>query len=168
MNKSPLYNQQSKSEVEEICIYQNMESISENKNSGFHTRKNSNQQYLHKVVMFSDWSFIQQKTHLCLWPYSPDITHWIDNPAHEKVLNIRQKLGLFVLRGHSHIESSHSLSLIDASGWVGPDLTYHEISFFVKILFNFKKKILAWIKANLKTLYFNMNLNWLHHVVLKF
>ena len=26
MNKSPQYNQQSKSEVEEICIYQNMES----------------------------------------------------------------------------------------------------------------------------------------------
>ena len=25
MNKSPQYNQQSKSEVEEICIYQNME-----------------------------------------------------------------------------------------------------------------------------------------------
>ena len=27
----------------------------------------------------------------------------------------------------------------------------HEISIFVKTLFNFKKKILAWIKANLKT-----------------
>ena len=26
MNKSPQYNQQSKSEAEEICIYQNMES----------------------------------------------------------------------------------------------------------------------------------------------
>ena len=26
MNKSPQYNQQNKSEVEEICIYQNMES----------------------------------------------------------------------------------------------------------------------------------------------
>ena len=26
MNKSPQYNQQSKSEVEEICIYQNMQS----------------------------------------------------------------------------------------------------------------------------------------------
>ena len=138
-----------------------MESISENKNSGFHTRKSSNQQYLHKVVMFSDWPFIQQKTHLCLWPYSPDITHWIDNPAHEKVLNIRQKLGLFVLRGHSHIESSHSLSLIDASGWVGPDLTYHEISFFVKILFNFKKKILACTKGKPEILRKSKNLNWL-------
>ena len=35
MNKSPQYNQQNKSEVEEICFYQNMESahhsISENK-----------------------------------------------------------------------------------------------------------------------------------------
>ena len=35
MNKSPQYNKQSKSEVEEICIYQDMESvtasISENK-----------------------------------------------------------------------------------------------------------------------------------------
>ena len=28
----------------------------------------------------------------------------------------------------------------------------HEISIFVKILFNFKKKILAWIKSNMKTL----------------
>ena len=27
MNKSPQYNHESKSEVEEICIYQNMESV---------------------------------------------------------------------------------------------------------------------------------------------
>ena len=59
--------------------------------------------------------------------------------------NIRQKPGLFVFSGHSHIESSHSLRQIDTSGWAVlalwsyQDLT-HEISIFVKILFNFKKK----------------------------
>ena len=40
---------------------------------------------------------------------------------------------------------------IDASGWVGLALwcldLKHEISIFVKILYNFKKKILAWMKA---------------------
>ena len=50
MNKSPQYNQQSKSEVEEICIYQNMEEtgchniyISENK-QWVPSRKNPEQQ----------------------------------------------------------------------------------------------------------------------------
>ena len=51
---------------------------------------------------------------------------------------------LVCFRGHSHIESSHSLCQIDATGWVDLalwcyDFT-HEISNFVKILFNFKKK----------------------------
>ena len=56
MIKSPQYNQQSKSEVEEICIYQNMESrphsiyISENENSGFYARKNPKEQYLKGVI----------------------------------------------------------------------------------------------------------------------
>ena len=55
MNKSPQYNQQTepkqcKSEVEEICIYQNLEtrgcySIYLRIDSGFHARKNPNQQY---------------------------------------------------------------------------------------------------------------------------
>ena len=60
MNKSPQYNQQSKSEVEEICIYQNMESGRPSQHlylkinsGGVHTRKNPKQQYL-KVVTFSD------------------------------------------------------------------------------------------------------------------
>ena len=46
----------------------------------------------------------------------------------------------------------------------------HEASAFVKILINFKEKILAWIKTNLKTLLIlpkTKNLNWLHHVTLK-
>ena len=59
---------------------------------------------------------------------------------------IRQKLDLsrVCFRGHSHIESFHRLGEIDLSGWVGlalwsQNLT-HEISIFVKIQFNFKKK----------------------------
>ena len=51
------------------------------------------------------------------------------------------------VRGDSHIASSHGFRQIDASEWVVValrryDLT-HEISIFVKILFNFKKKTLA-------------------------
>ena len=46
----------------------------------------------------------------------------------------------FFSRGHSHIESSHSLCQIDASGWVGLALQCldftHEILIFVKIPFN--------------------------------
>ena len=60
MNKSPQYNQQSKSEVEEICIYQNMKS---DRHSIYIWKyivgsmpKNPKQQYL-KVVTFSDSSF---------------------------------------------------------------------------------------------------------------
>ena len=61
MNNSPQYSQQSKPEVEEICIYQNTESGRHNilhllkVNSRFHPRKNPKQQYL-KVVTFSDLS----------------------------------------------------------------------------------------------------------------
>ena len=77
MNKSPQYNQQSKSEVEEICIYQNMESsrhssiclyLKINKNSGFHPRKNPKQQCL-KVVTFSDPSF--SKKHIYGYNHAP-------------------------------------------------------------------------------------------------
>ena len=81
-----------------------------------------------------------------------------------RVLKIAVLYCICLLRGHSHIESSHSLRQIDANGWVGLalwryDLT-HKISIIVKILFNFKKKTLVWIKANLlKTLYFNISKN---------
>ena len=57
MNKSPQYNQQSKSEVEEICIYQNMESgrhsiqLYLKINSEFHTRKNPKQQDLNAITL---------------------------------------------------------------------------------------------------------------------
>ena len=48
MNKSYQYNHQSKSEVEEICIYQNLEKwpsqhLYQKINSGFHARKNPKQ-----------------------------------------------------------------------------------------------------------------------------
>ena len=66
MNKSPQYNQQTepkqcKSEVEEICIQQNLESGRHQHlylkiNSGLHARKNPKQQYM-KVVTFNDASF---------------------------------------------------------------------------------------------------------------
>ena len=91
------------------------------------------------------WSFIQQKAHLCLLPCSVDNVLNTKRPssAHEKVL-ILGKYMLVCFRDHSHIESSHSLCQIDATGWVDLalwcyDFT-HEISNFVKILFNLKKK----------------------------
>ena len=66
MNNIAQYNQQTepkqhKSEVEEICIYQNLESGCHQHlylkiNSEVHARKNPKQQYL-KVVTFSDTSF---------------------------------------------------------------------------------------------------------------
>ena len=73
MNKSPQYNQQSKSEVEEIYIYQNIESGRHRiqyllkMNSGFHARKNPKQQYL-KVVTFSDPSF--SKKHIYVYNHA--------------------------------------------------------------------------------------------------
>ena len=58
MNKSPQYNQQKLrkyvfAKTWKVAV---TASISENKNSGFHARKNLKQQYL-KVVTFSDPSF---------------------------------------------------------------------------------------------------------------
>ena len=68
MSNSPQCNHQSKSEVEKICIYQNMESgrhsIYLKINNGFHARKNPKQQYL-KVVTFSDVSFSKE----CIYAY---------------------------------------------------------------------------------------------------
>ena len=73
MKKSPQYNQQSKSDVEKICIYQNMESgrhsVSENKGCVFHARKNPKQQYL-KVVTFSDPSFDKKCIYVYIQPCS--------------------------------------------------------------------------------------------------
>ena len=78
MKTSAQYNQQSKSEVEETCIYQNMESgrrssiyiqvyLKINKNSGFHARKNPKQQYL-KVVTFSDASLSKER--ICVYDHA--------------------------------------------------------------------------------------------------
>ena len=72
MNKSTHYNQQKgpeqfKPDFEEICICQNPESghhsIYLKVNSGFHTRKNPNQQYL-KVVTSSSVMLHSAKTAL--------------------------------------------------------------------------------------------------------
>ena len=74
MNKSFQYNQQTgakqcNSEVEEICIYQNLESgchsifIYLKINSGFHARKNPKQKYL-KVVTLSDASFSKHAAYM--------------------------------------------------------------------------------------------------------
>ena len=81
MNKSSQYNQQTepkqcKSEVEEIRMYQNLESGRHQHlylkiNGGFDARKNPKQQYL-KVDTFSAASF--QKVHLFLRPCSLDNT----------------------------------------------------------------------------------------------
>ena len=71
------------------------------RNSGYHARKNSKQQYL-KVVMFSDSSF--SKKCIYVYDHAAQITCWADHPVHGEYFNlIRQKQGLFVLRDHSHI-----------------------------------------------------------------
>ena len=77
MNKNPQYNRQTepkqcKSEVEEIYIYQNLESTRYQHlylkiNSGFHARKNPKQQYL-KVITFSDASF--SKKHIYVYDHA--------------------------------------------------------------------------------------------------
>ena len=75
------------------------------------------------------------------------ITHYTDHPVHEKVLIwfFAQKVGLFVL-GVTHISNfpTVSVKLMQMGGCVWhsgvKDLT-HEILIFVKILFNFKKRI---------------------------
>ena len=69
------------------------------------------------------WSFIQQKVHLCLWPCSPD--NKLNRPSGAWETFIRQKLGLLVSKGHWHIESSHRLRQIDPSGWVGLALWFN-------------------------------------------
>ena len=88
MNKSPQYNQQSKSEVKEICIYQKMESGRHREhlkiNSGFNATKNPKQQYL-KVVTPSDPSF--NKKSIYVYNHAAYITHTgTDHLVHEKVL----------------------------------------------------------------------------------
>ena len=75
-------------EVKEICIIKTWKvavtaSISENKSSGFHAKKNPKQQYL-KVVTFSDPSF--SKKYIYVYDHAAQITHWTDHPVHEKVL----------------------------------------------------------------------------------
>ena len=157
MNKSPQYNQQKLRKY----VYTNIWKVAVTtslkiKIVGSMPVKSPKQQYL-KVVTFNDPSF--SKKRIYVYDHAVQITHWADHPVNEKVLNIRHKLGLFVLRGHWQMESSHSLHQIDASGWLGLALWYLRFdtwnnlfnSYLIeKILFNFKKKILAWIKANLK------------------
>ena len=105
MSKSPQYNQQSRSKVKEICIYQNME-------SGCHSiyiwKKivGSMPERIQAIIFESNdvqWSFIHQKAHLCLRPCSVDNTLKRPFSAWDS-FNITQKLGLFVL-GVIHISN---------------------------------------------------------------
>ena len=64
------------------------------------------------------WSFIQQRAHLCLRPCSLDNTLSRPSSACESFI-ISAKIKPVCFRGHSYIESSHSLHQIDASGSVG-------------------------------------------------
>ena len=85
-----------------------------------------------------------------------------------------ETLGVSVLEV-THISNLPTvcIKLMQVVGWVWhyDEVLTHEMSIFVKILFNFKKKILAWIMTNLlKTLLIlpkTKNLNWLYHVILK-
>ena len=77
MNKSPQYNQESKSEVEKICYLPKhgkwpSQHLYLKINSGFHARKNPKQQYL-KVNTFSDPSF--NKKRIYVYDHAAWITH---------------------------------------------------------------------------------------------
>ena len=74
MNKSPQYNQQKLRKYVFAKTWKVVvtASISENKNSGFHARKNPKQQYL-KVVAFSDPLF--PKKHIYVYDHAAQITH---------------------------------------------------------------------------------------------
>ena len=65
------------------------------------------------------WSFIQQKAHLCLRPCSLDNTLNRPSSAWES-FNVRQKLGLFVLGVVHHISNLPTVCIIlmRVGGWV--------------------------------------------------
>ena len=146
MKKSPQFNQQTepkqcKSEVWEICIYRNLESGRHQHlylqiNSGFHARKNPKQQYL-KVVTFSDASF--NKQHIYVYDHVAQIIH------HHAIISCKNQACLFYRSFTIQNLPTVWINLTQVGGGIQhseEDLT-HEISVFVKILFNFKKKILA-------------------------
>ena len=86
-------------------------SISLKINSGFHPERIPSNNHV-------QWSFIQQKAHLCLRPCSLDNTLNRPSSAWES-FNIRQKLGLFVL-GVTHISNLPTVcvKLMRVGGWV--------------------------------------------------
>ena len=122
MNKSSQYNPQSKSKVEEIYFYHNMESgrhsiyIWKQIPSGLHARKNPEQECV-RVVTFSDPSF--NKKCIYVYDHAAYRTHWTDHPVHKKILILVSKLGLFVLEV-TQISNLPivCLKLIRVGGWV--------------------------------------------------
>ena len=85
-----------------------------------------------------------------------------------------QTLGVSVLEV-THISNLPTvcIKLMQVVGWVWhyDEVLTHEMSIFVKILFNFKKKILAWIKGkpsgNPLTLTKSQEFDLVTHVTLK-
>ena len=123
MSRSHQYNQKTepkhcKSEVEEICVYQNLEwkvavtaSVYLKINSGFHARKNPKEQYL-KVVMF-----------IYVYDHIPgDIYIYTEQTISgaSESFNIRQKLDDLFILGVTHISNlpTGCVKLMQVGGWV--------------------------------------------------
>ena len=146
MNKSPQYNQQSKSQVEEICIYQNMES---GRHSIYIWKCAPCQKESQATISESShvqWSFIQQKVHLCLRPRSLDNTLNRPSSAREG-FNVRRKLGLFCLfLGVTHNISNLPtvcVKLMQVGGWVyhcGLEIWHMKYRFLLKPYLILRKK----------------------------
>ena len=127
MNKSPQYNQQSKYEVEEICIYQNMESVRHTHSIYSYLKINSlwvpcQKESQAKISESSQvqWSLIQKKR-IYVNDHAAYITHWTHHPVHDKkvlILNIRQKLGFRL--GVTDISNLPAvcIKLLRVAGWI--------------------------------------------------
>ena len=93
-------------------------------NSGFHARMRKNKfQTTRSENNRVQWSFIQQKAHLCFRPCSQDNTLNRSSSAWES-LNIRKKLGRFVFfRGHLATYRIFPQFVSNRYEWVGGSST---------------------------------------------
>ena len=131
MNKITQYNQQTvpkqcKSDVDEICIYQNQESghqhlyLKLNVYYGFHARQNPKQQYLKVVTSRSVMLDSAKSAHMFLTKQPRYYTEETIQCMRESFNIIRQKqLGLFVL-GVTHLSNLPRVcvKLTQVGGWV--------------------------------------------------
>ena len=115
--------------------------------SGFHARKNPKQQNLKAVTSYSVMLHSAKSAYM-FTTMQPKYTLNRPSSAWES-FNIRQKLGLFVLRVTKLTYWIFPQFVSNRLKWVDGSSTLtvwryhlaHEISIFVKIFFNFKKKL---------------------------